>query len=110
MEGFCQSINQCDVIITSSLHALITAHAYGIPAAWVIFSDAPLGDGIKFHDYFASCGHDQSPIFCRELTLQNIVRFAASAVVLKHNTRPLISSCPFLCENKRNIMSQIVDA
>jgi len=109
LEGFCRSINQCDVIITSSLHALITAHAYGIPAVWVVFSDAPLGDGIKFHDYFASCGHEQSPIFCHELTIQAIGQFSCAATVLKHNTEPLISSCPFLCKNKRNIISQIAN-
>jgi hypothetical protein len=52
--------------LSSSLHGLIVAHAYGIPAVWCDFADRPhaiAGDGTKFHDYFASIGlHDLSPV------------------------------------------------
>jgi hypothetical protein len=38
-------------VITTSLHGLVTADAYGIPAAWTVL-DPPLGGGaFKFHDY-----------------------------------------------------------
>lgn len=47
-------ILQCKRIVSSSLHGIIAAHAYGIPAAWVKPNNALKGDHVKFHDYFAS--------------------------------------------------------
>lgn len=43
----------CGRIITSSLHGLIIADAYGIPNAW-LYSDSPKGREFKFYDYFLS--------------------------------------------------------
>tara|TARA_R110002073_G_scaffold325941_1_gene505458 strand:- start:642 stop:1463 length:822 start_codon:yes stop_codon:yes gene_type:complete len=45
---------KCKKIVSSSLHGVIVAHAYGIPAVWQKFSDDVFGDDIKYQDYFES--------------------------------------------------------
>jgi pyruvyltransferase len=49
-----KQILACEHILSSSLHGIIVAHAYGIPAVQVQFSDRIFGDGVKYHDYFLS--------------------------------------------------------
>lgn len=73
------TIRSCDFIISSSLHGLIVAHAYGIPALWVKLSDTKLmGNNVKFHDYFESLQlpiYDQILIDLDDLTnLDNMAR------------------------------------
>lgn len=50
-----KEITKCRSIISSSLHGIIAAHAYGIPAAWTDWGKM-YGDGIKFHDHYESIG------------------------------------------------------
>lgn len=61
-----KEITKCRKIISSSLHGIICAHAYNIPAAWVPFSNKLKGDGIKFRDHYASMG-----LICELSTIEN---------------------------------------
>jgi hypothetical protein len=58
-----RDICECGAILSSSLHGIIIAHAYGIPAAWMQWNSRLDGhpDHFKFHDYAASVGIELKP-------------------------------------------------
>lgn len=49
-------IRSCRMIASSSLHGIVVAHAYGVPAGWMRFSDRLSGDDVKFEDYAGGVG------------------------------------------------------
>lgn len=50
VERVVYQINQCESILSSSLHGLVVAKAYGIPAEY-FHSASLVGDGFKFRDF-----------------------------------------------------------
>lgn len=54
-------IKSCERIISSSLHGLIIAEAYGIPVEWVRYSDKIIGGNFKYHDYLLGTGRRPQP-------------------------------------------------
>lgn len=56
IEAFLAAMQECEVIVSQSLHGLIFADALGIPNTWAGDWDSPLpgGNNFKFFDYFSS--------------------------------------------------------
>lgn len=55
IEDKIKEILECETVFSSSLHGLITAHAYGIPAVWCRCKDKN-EPKFKFLDYYTSLG------------------------------------------------------
>ena len=55
-ETYVGQLTSCGNLISSSLHGVVFAHAYGRKAAWVRISDDVHGEGFKFFDYYSSLG------------------------------------------------------
>ena len=105
IEEVIDDILACKLIISSSLHGIIVANAYHIPAIWVKFSDRLYGDDIKFYDYFSSVGVDESikPILIDpahldqaqiiEVAKKNLIR--PDAKFIAQVQQNLLDVCPF---------------
>ena len=62
-ESFITGMMSCEVILSSSLHGLILADAYGIPNVWAVFSNRLCGGTFKFEDYYTTTDNpDNSPL------------------------------------------------
>lgn len=51
-----REVLSCRKIVASSLHGIICAEAYGIPAEWVKYTDKITGGPLKYQDYFMGTG------------------------------------------------------
>ena len=101
IKQFVDRVLECDVILSSTLHGIICAHSYGVPAQWIKMSDNLAGDGIKFKDYFLSVG--QEPQQCINLArggdIKKIVNNVPN-VIMDIDLMPLLDACPFYNVNE----------
>lgn len=94
--GFVDRICACDVILSSSLHGLIVAEAYGIPNYWVRVSESVLGRGFKFRDFFASLGKTtQEPASLDEDFDPQAFLAAQTWSPGRIDLKKLLTACPF---------------
>jgi pyruvyltransferase len=70
-----RQISECEIVLSSSLHGLVAADAFGIPNSRVKFSDALLGGDWKFNDYASAISrHDIAPINLSGDKIEEVVR------------------------------------
>ncbi len=50
-----------EAVVSSSLHGIVIAEAYGVPAVWVQPSQNVIGEGFKFRDHFAATDREAVP-------------------------------------------------
>jgi len=91
----------CERIVTSSLHGLIIADAYGLPSAWLSTRTAK-GHEFKYYDYFLSVNkarHARHVQLSGETLLDNSFfsrEFEFDNRAIEFDPHALLDSCPFL--------------
>jgi pyruvyltransferase len=96
---FVDALKECENIISSSLHGVIAADAYGIPNMWMTINGSKdvYGGGFKFRDYFASVKRD---VKCFEaidsipLDLDNVIKEIPPHKI-EIDLDMLYDACPF---------------
>ncbi|MER8386462.1 polysaccharide pyruvyl transferase family protein [Mesorhizobium sp. M1380] len=98
-EAFIDSLLKCDFIVSSSLHGLILADAYGISNVWASFSDRLLGGEFKFMDYYTTTDSPKQVVYHvatqSDFTeLLKSISSIASRKLFKFNTDDLLDAFP----------------
>ena len=99
IEKTTDEILSCKQIISSSLHGLIIAHAYNIPAVWVKFSNNLNGDNVKFEDYLLSVNLNS---YQGEMITKNHKMKDLELILETTNKLPSIELINKLCDNLMN--------
>lgn len=90
-------INECESIISSSLHGLIISDAYQIPNVWVAISSNIKGGHFKFLDYFSAVNRTTNePVRLTSInTIQETLRKIKDYTPIQYNRSALIKASPF---------------
>ncbi len=89
-------IASAEMVVSSSLHGLIVADAYGVPSIWIEPHGKIKGDGFKFADHFAFVGrHDIKPeTFERLLKEPERLKSATAGEILPQAREALLKAFP----------------
>jgi pyruvyltransferase len=90
----------CNVILSSSLHGIIAADSYGIPAYWYRISSKLVGGSYKFLDYFKSVNRDPIELRSEKYSTVSDILVDIKPYNITIDLNILLKSCPFLKETK----------
>lgn len=92
-----------ELCISSSLHGLIIAQAYGVPWVWLNLVEQPLdGHDFKFEDFFSTLKDSnqvyRSSFLFKDINEENLIKLGQRARVnnLKYSLELPLDSCPFV--------------
>ncbi|WP_018773488.1 polysaccharide pyruvyl transferase family protein [Arthrobacter sp. 131MFCol6.1] len=100
IEKFIDELLECEMVVSTSLHGIILAHAYGIPARWAEFSDTALkiqGDGTKYIDYLRSVQlPDQTPLDLSQFSVldESLIEHIDPDCAITFDARALLDAFP----------------
>lgn len=86
LESFIAEVCQCHKIFSSSLHGLIIAHVYGIPAQWVQLKNKKIhrDQEFKFYDYFSGLDLlSEGPIVIDNSSIQDLKMYLPQKIIIK---------------------------
>ncbi|RUU10838.1 glycosyltransferase [Mesorhizobium sp. M7A.T.Ca.TU.009.01.3.2] len=92
---FFRRLQSCDAIVSSSLHGLIFAEAFGIPNLWIKLSDRVVRSGFKFQDWFSLADRPQNQPYepANDIEVDELVA-RASLHDVKIDRRGVIANFP----------------
>lgn len=93
---FIDDICSCEKVLSSSLHGIVTADAYGVPAHWIKLADKRGYEDFKYRDYFATVGRTgfEAIAVTEDTTYKRLIE-TFPAYNLKLSVSALWDSCPF---------------
>jgi hypothetical protein len=62
VESVAGELSSCQVVVSTSLHGIVAAHAYGIPWVWAKMDPALVGDEFKFRDFLQGMRISADPV------------------------------------------------
>jgi hypothetical protein len=94
-----KKVSSCKLVLSSSLHGLIFADAYGIPNIHIEVSDKVAGDGYKFKDYYSGIKKKYTKADIKKIFnddyLETITASYCTIKDLRKIQRSLIRAFPF---------------
>ncbi|MEZ7867221.1 MAG: polysaccharide pyruvyl transferase family protein [Paludibacteraceae bacterium] len=95
-------INECECILSSSLHGLIISDAYKVPNVWIEFSDKILGNQFKYMDYFQSVKRNVTATVVVDSLdcIREFQKFETTYEDIEVNIDVLLKSAPFKIRKK----------
>lgn len=95
-----REIQQCETVVSSSLHGLAFSDSLGVPNVHVRLTELPKGGTFKFRDYYSAFGLSDPTLSVEDvfgITPDKIkTNYAIERRVVEEKKRQLIESFPFL--------------